>query len=579
MGESENNIAILGSTLLFVLYGITTIFCLVRTARLHKFSPDWKPSKGFYISLLVQCTSRSCCFLLLLVLNESTLNPTLVFLLLSVPDSMFIVSYILLLWQVLLAFTSAHTNTRSTIALFLKFFKANRYDKLSSYITFALTVWIGTQTCLYILVANKLIHFRNLSKEVGICNFSLAGSTVIGMIVLQIRFSGVPLRTETWRGKLNRINLVTGFWTFARVLQGILDILDQNKETSLSHQMSKSEASTLGNTQAAYLFSILIVSEIVCVLMVLDYAFMGIFVFSEDERENVQERRKVDLREISYESFSSIMNQSLQIRINMKDVCILCQINNAGNGLGKVYKATYDNREVFVRKITFSRLSTYVLEDFSQELDSYNSSHPNILPIIGVSLDLPIIYTISPLIVPGSLYKLLHIERRNLSFSQKVHYIKQIAGGLSHMHSLGKVHGHLTSHNIVVNSNDRVFITDFGMGKIKKYAGIVCGYCNKTAWSSPEVLADRRLTAVKTDFFDDVYSFGVIVWEIFTQSEPFEGLELEGIKELVVRDKERLEIPAEFSSSLCELLQGCWEEVPEDRLSFNEIISKLKKIN
>ena len=147
------------------------------------------------------------------------------------------------------------------------------------------------------------------------------------------------------------------------------------------------------------------------------------------------------------------------------------------------------------------------------------------------------------------------------------------------MHSLGKVHGHLTSHNIVINSNDRVFITDFGMGKIKKYAGIVCGYSNKTAWSSPEVLADRRLTAVKTDFFDDAYSFGVLVWEIFTQCEPFEGLELEEIKEIVVGNKERLEIPAEFSSNLCELLQGCWEELPEDRLGFNEIISKLKKIN
>jgi hypothetical protein len=488
---------------------------------------------------------------------------------------MFVVSYMLLLWQVLLAFSSAHTNTRTSIAVFLKFFKANRYDKLSSYITFALTVWIGTQTCLYILVGNKIIHFKNISREVGICNFSLAGSTVIGMVTLQLRFSGVPLRNETWRTKLNRISIVTIFWTFARVLQGILDILDQYKETSLSHQMSKSESSSLGNAQAACLFTILIISEIVCVLMVLDYAFMGIFVFTEEENES---KKKISLRQTSHESYSSVLDRSLQIRVNMKDVCILSQIPSSISGLGKVYKATFEGRDVFVRKIVFSRLSTYVLEDFSQELDACNAVHPNILPILGVSLELPVIYTISPLVEPGSLFKLMHIEKKTMGFNVKLSYLMQIASGFCHMHSLGKVHGHLTSHNIVVSHSDRVFVTDFGMAKIKKYAGIVCGYSNKSAWSSPQVLADRRLTAVKTEFSDDVYSFGVIVWEIFTETQPYQALDLKEVKEEVLGCRSFLEIPFELNQNVADLILGCWEDDPLERLSFHEILNKLKKI-
>ena len=97
-----------------------------------------------------------------------------------------------------------------TMAVFSKLFKTNQHDKLSSYIAFCLTVWIGTQICLYILVGNHIIHSKNISREVGVCNFALALSTLIGMIALQLRYSGVPLKNLSWKMKLNRINIVTG---------------------------------------------------------------------------------------------------------------------------------------------------------------------------------------------------------------------------------------------------------------------------------------------------------------------------------------------------------------------------------
>lgn len=575
MGSTDNNIALLGSILLFILYAITMIFCLFRTARLHKFSPDWKPSKGFYMSLLIQSCLRTVCFLLLLVMDSSQLSSKSVFLILSIPDSFFIVSYILLLWQVVIAFMSAHTNTRSSITVFWKVFKISRYDKLSSYITFALTVWIGTQTSLYILVANKIIHFKNISKEVGICNFSLAASTLIGMVSLQIRYSGVPLRSESWKSKLSRMNLVTAFWTAARVLQGVLDILDQYDSTSLSYHMSKTNSNTLGKSSAAYLFSVLIISEITCILMVLDYSFMAIFVFNEEEKS----QKKVELLERSSDTSNSFMNQSLQVRINMKDVCILSQIHTNKSTFGKVYKASYNNRNVIVRKIMFSRLSTYVLEDFSEELDSYNSNHPNILPIIGVSLELPCIYLILPLVEPGSLYKVLHVDRKSLNFATKIKYSVQIATALFYIHNIGKVHGHLNSYNILVSNSDHVYVADLGMSKIKKYAGIMNGYCNKSAWSSPEILSDKRLTPVKTCFSDDVFSFGVVLWEIFTECEPFVGEGLEEIKERVVDKGERLEIPFEFCEGIAEVINWCWETNPEDRPGMSEILSELRAFN
>ena len=139
MGD-QNQVAFLGLTILFLLYAVTMLFCLFRTFRLHKFSPDWKPSKGFYLSVLFQSCLRAVCFLVLLVSPREDLNDTLVFLLLSIPDSMFIVSFILLLWQVFLVFISAHTNTSATLAIFSKLFKISHNYQLSSSVAFCLTV-------------------------------------------------------------------------------------------------------------------------------------------------------------------------------------------------------------------------------------------------------------------------------------------------------------------------------------------------------------------------------------------------------------------------------------------------------
>ena len=576
MSENSEQVVSLGSLILFILYALTLLFCIFRTFRLHKFSPDWKPSKGFYFGVLLQSCLRSVCFLALLLSNRHHLSTTTVFLLLSVPDSVFIVNYILLLWQVLLVFISAHTNTTVTLAVFSKLFKVNRHDKLSSYVAFCLTVWIGTQSCLYLLVANEIIHFKNISREVGLCNFGLAGSTIIGMVALQIRYSGVPLRTTAWEMKLNRINLVTAFWTAARILQGVIDLLDENRLTSLSYQISNSNSNTLGSNTAALLFSALVISEITCILMVLDYAFMGIFVFAD---EDVKEQRPAELMASSFETSNSLCYLPLQLRLDMKEIAVLTQITTRRPTLGKVYRASYQARKAFLRKITFSRLSTYVLEEFSNELDEYAVVNTHILPLIGVVLDLPTISVITPYVEPGSLFKILHVEKTKMSMAKKLSIMMQIARAFEHIHCTGRVHGHLTSENILVNENEHVFVSDLGMNKIKKYAGIVSGYSNKSAWSSPELLRDRRLTPTKAEASDDVYSFAMIFWEIITEQAPFLGYDREDLYEKVGIEGYRPELPGRINVEIASIILLCWSNDPAGRPGFDVIVSKLSKLN
>ena len=351
--------------------------------------------------------------------------------------------------------------------------------------------------------------------------------------------------------------------------------MDENHKTSLSYQISNRGSSSLYSDTAAFLFSVLIVSEIMCILMVLDYAFMGIFVFSDEE--NISEKKQ-ELMHLSIESSNSFQFMPLQLRLNMKDVYILSQISIRKPGLGKVYRANYQERIVFLRKITFSRLSTYVLEEFSNELDKYSTDNSNILPIIGVVIDLPTISIISPFIEPGSLYRLLHISKIKLSLDQKLIYSQQIASGFTHIHYTGRVHGHLTSENVLINENDHVFISDLGMNKIKKYSGIVSGYTNKSAWSSPEIIKDKRLTPTKTEKSDDIYSFGMLLWEIFTDQIPFVGYDQNDLYQKIVVEGFRPELPKRFSPDLANIILECWDMLPDKRPSFDILLTKLRNL-
>ena len=163
--------------------------------------------------------------------------------------------------------------------------------------------------------------------------------------------------------------------------------------------------------------------------------------------------------------------------------------------------------------------------------------------------------------------------------AKKLGIMMQIARAFEHIHCTGRVHGHLTSENILVNENEHVFVSDLGMNKIKKYAGIVSGYSNKSAWSSPELLRDRRLTPTKAEASDDVYSFAMIFWEIITEQAPFLGYDREDLYEKVGIEGYRPELPGRINVEIASIILLCWSNDPAGRPGFDVIVSKLSKLN
>ena len=120
-------------------------------------------------------------------------------------------------------------------------------------------------------------------------------------------------------------------------------------------------------------------------------------------------------------------------------------------------------------------------------------------------------------------------------------------------------------------------IVDYGFNSAIDAASIFLKYKNKNAFSSPEVLADNRNIGAGINPASDVYSFGILIWEVYTSTIPFD-VPIKKIIELVVNENLRPEISKQLSSKISQLIRTCWETNSTLRPSFKLIIEQLKSI-
>lgn len=93
------------------------------------------------------------------------------------------------------------------------------------------------------------------------------------------------------------------------------------------------------------------------------------------------------------------------------------------------------------------------------------------------------------------------------------------------------VHGHLTPHNIFIEFQSYggpkkatgVRIGDFELGPLHKYASTFYQYRNVSVWSAPETLKAGKKIAEASSPEEDVYSFGMLLWELWHEQEPFDN--------------------------------------------------------
>eukprot|EP01114_Cavostelium_apophysatum_P005399 TRINITY_DN1633_c0_g1_i4.p1 TRINITY_DN1633_c0_g1~~TRINITY_DN1633_c0_g1_i4.p1 ORF type:complete len:609 (+),score=84.83 TRINITY_DN1633_c0_g1_i4:221-1828(+) len=266
--------------------------------------------------------------------------------------------------------------------------------------------------------------------------------------------------------------------------------------------------------------------------------------------------------------------------INENQIKILHgKTDTLGSGtFAKVYRAVYQDEEVAAKMFNESSLKLIRNEAIIMR----TLSHTNIVKIIGL-LKNTIVMELCSL---GNLFTLLHSEsssRRSSTSSTRSKILQHreeiIAGvvkAIAYCHKANVVHADLSSMNILVDSKWNAKVSDFGLSSLN-VRSIKARNLGSCRWRAPEMFTNSK-SQVECTAQIDIFSIGMIIWELFHLSLPWSGLLDKDVEKKVLTGK-RPEISKECTAKWKELMHRCWKEDPEDRPTSADIAVYLNLSN
>ncbi|XP_069956486.1 mitogen-activated protein kinase kinase kinase 10-like isoform X2 [Cherax quadricarinatus] len=255
-------------------------------------------------------------------------------------------------------------------------------------------------------------------------------------------------------------------------------------------------------------------------------------------------------------------------------------------GFGKVYRGLWRGEEVAVkaaRQDPDEDISV-TIENVQQEAKLFwLLKHENIVALKGACLVEPNLCLVMEYARGGSLNRVLQ-QRKAIGPSVLTDWAIQIARGMNYLHNQAPVriiHRDLKSSNVLlsesIDKNELQFktlkITDFGLAReVSKTTRMSAA--GTYAWMAPEVIKTSTFSKAS-----DVWSYGVVLWELLTGESPYKGIDTLAIAYGVAMNKLWLHIPSTVPTNWRKLMEGCWELDPHARPVFEEILSKLDEIS
>uniref|UniRef100_A0A8R7VEC0 non-specific serine/threonine protein kinase n=2 Tax=Triticum urartu TaxID=4572 RepID=A0A8R7VEC0_TRIUA len=299
---------------------------------------------------------------------------------------------------------------------------------------------------------------------------------------------------------------------------------------------------------------------------------------AEQSLANMSGSSSVNLGKLSCSStktISSVMDDVAEDEISWEDLHIGERIGLGS--YGEVYHADWNGTEVAVKKFLDQDLSGVALEQFKCEVRIMSRlRHPNVVLFLGYVTQPPNLSILTEYLPRGSLYRLLHRPNSKVDETRRLKMAFDVAKGMNYLHTSHPtiVHRDLKSPNLLVDKNWVVKVSDFGMSRLKHHTFL----SSKSTAGTPEWMAPEVLRNEPANEMCDVYSFGVILWELATLRVPWSGLNPMQVVGAVGFQNKRLDIPKEVDPLVASIISSCWDNDPSKRPSFSQLLSPLKKL-
>ncbi|PON56349.1 Mitogen-activated protein kinase kinase kinase [Parasponia andersonii] len=244
---------------------------------------------------------------------------------------------------------------------------------------------------------------------------------------------------------------------------------------------------------------------------------------------------------------------------------------------GEVYHGDWNGTEVAVKKFLNQDFSGEALLQFRSEVEiMLRLRHPNVVLFMGAVTRSPHFSILTEFLPRGSLYRLLHRPNPQLDEKRRMKMALDVAKGMNYLHTSHPtiVHRDLKSPNLLVDKNWVVKVCDFGLSRMKHHTFL----SSKSTAGTPEWMAPEVLRNEPANEKCDVYSFGVILWELATARIPWRGLNPMQVVGAVGFQNRRLEIPEEVDPEVAQIIHDCWERDPNLRPSFSQLMIRLRHL-
>ncbi|XP_062163681.1 serine/threonine-protein kinase STY46-like isoform X4 [Alnus glutinosa] len=237
-----------------------------------------------------------------------------------------------------------------------------------------------------------------------------------------------------------------------------------------------------------------------------------------------------------------------------------------------LYKGTFCNQDVAIKVLRAEHLNEKMQREFAQEAYIMrNFRHKNVIQFIGACTSPPGLCLVTEYMSGGSMYDFLHKQKSVLTLPSLIRVAIDVSEGMNYLHQNNIIHRDLKAANLLIDGNGVVKVADFGVARMQAQSGVMTAETGTYRWMAPELIEHKAY-----DHKVDVFSFGVLLWELLTRKLPYEHLTPLQAAVGVVQKGLRPTIPADTHPKLVELLERCWQQDPSLRPEFSEIVQILQ---
>ncbi|XP_010253109.1 PREDICTED: serine/threonine-protein kinase HT1-like isoform X2 [Nelumbo nucifera] len=270
-----------------------------------------------------------------------------------------------------------------------------------------------------------------------------------------------------------------------------------------------------------------------------------------------------------------------KLLIDPKLLYVGSKIGEGAHGI--VYEGRYGNQIIAVKVLHSGKTpeEREVLEGrFAREVTMMSRvKHENLVKFIGACKD-PLMVIATELLPGMSLRKYLtSIRPKQLDLHVAIGYALDIARAMDCLHANGIIHRDLKPDNLLLTANQKsVKLADFGLAREESVTEMMTAETGTYRWMAPELYSTVTLRQGEKKHYNnkvDVYSFGIVLWELLTNQMPFEGMSNLQAAYAAAFKQARPSLPEDLPPDLAFIIQSCWVEDPNIRPSFSQIIRML----